>query len=83
MHSHNLSPWQHSHHFQTGLEESAERRTRIIVSLTLAMMIAEIAAGTIFNSMALLAAGWHMSTHAGALGISAFAYAFARRHAAD
>ncbi len=83
MHCHNLSPWQHSHQFQTGLEESAERRTRLIVALTLAMMIAEIAAGTIFNSMALLADGWHMSTHAGALGISAFAYAFARKHSAD
>jgi cation diffusion facilitator family transporter len=47
------------------------------------MMVAEIAAGTIFNSMALLADGWHMSTHAGALGITAFAYAFARKHATD
>jgi cation diffusion facilitator family transporter len=83
MHCQNLSPWQHSHQFQTGLEESAERRTRFIVALTLLMMVAEIAAGTIFNSMALLADGWHMSTHAGALGITAFAYAFARKHATD
>ena len=47
------------------------------------MMVAEIAGGTIFGSMALLADGWHMSTHAGALAIAAFAYRFARRHARD
>ena len=47
------------------------------------MMVAEIAGGTIFGSMALLADGWHMSTHAGALAISALAYLYARRHARD
>jgi cation diffusion facilitator family transporter len=47
------------------------------------MMVAEIAGGTIFGSMALLADGWHMSTHAGALAIAAFAYRFARHHARD
>lgn len=83
MHVHNLSSWQHSHHFQSGLEASAERRTKIVVALTIVMMVAEIAAGTIFNSMALLADGWHMSTHAGALGIAAFAYTFAPSHADD
>jgi cation diffusion facilitator family transporter len=46
-------------------------------------MVAEIAGGTLFGSMALLADGWHMSTHAGALAIAAFAYRFARRHARD
>lgn len=83
MHMHDLAQWQHAHRFETGQEEAAERRTRIVVALTVVMMVAEIAAGTIFNSMALLADGWHMSTHAGALGIAAFAYSFARRHAND
>ena len=54
-----------------------------MVGLTATMMVAEIAGGTIFGSMALLADGWHMSTHAGALAIAAFAYRFARRHARD
>lgn len=83
MHSHDLSPWRHAHYYQTGMEGAAESRTRIVVGLTVIMMLAEITAGTIFNSMALLADGWHMSTHAGALGIAAFAYSFARRHADD
>ena len=47
------------------------------------MMIVEIVGGTVFGSMALLADGWHMGTHAAALGIAAFAYAYARRHAKD
>ena len=59
----------------------AERRTRQVMWLTLAMMVVEITAGTIFGSMALLADGWHMSSHALALGVSAGAYALARRHA--
>jgi len=83
MHSENLTPWQHAHRFETGQEDAAERRTRVVVGLTIVMMVAEIAAGTIFNSMALLADGWHMSTHAAALGIAAFAYGFARKHAGD
>jgi cation diffusion facilitator family transporter len=65
------------------MEGAAERRTKIVVGLTVVMMVAEIAAGTVFNSMALLADGWHMSTHAGALSIAAFSYAFARQHADD
>jgi cation diffusion facilitator family transporter len=83
MHAHDMSPWRHTHQYQTGTEDAAERRTKVVVVLTLVMMVAEIAAGTVFNSMALLADGWHMSTHAGALGIAAFAYAFARSHADD
>ena len=54
-----------------------------MVGLTATMMVAEIAGGTLFGSMALLADGWHMSTHAGALAIAAFAYRFARRHQDD
>jgi cation diffusion facilitator family transporter len=61
----------------------AERRTRQVMWLTAAMMVVEIAAGTIFGSMALLADGWHMSSHALALGVSAGAYSFARRLARD
>jgi cation diffusion facilitator family transporter len=61
----------------------AERRTRQVMWLTAAMMVIEIVAGTVFGSMALLADGWHMSSHALALGVSAGAYALARRHADD
>lgn len=57
------------------------RRTLWVVWLTAAMMVAEIAAGFAFNSMALLADGFHMATHAGALGVAAIAYSYARRHA--
>ena len=83
MHAEDLGRWTHPHRFETGGEAAAERRTRIVVGLTLVMMVIEIAAGVLFNSMALLADGWHMATHAGALGITAFAYAYARRHADD
>jgi cation diffusion facilitator family transporter len=60
-----------------------ERRTWFVVALTIIMMVAEITAGSIFGSMALLADGWHMATHAAALGIAALAYMFARQHARD
>lgn len=83
MHKEDLSSWRHSHRFETGHERGAERRTKLVAILTVGMMVAEIAAGTITNSMALLADGFHMSTHAGALGIAAFAYGYARRHADD
>jgi cation diffusion facilitator family transporter len=76
-------PWTHEHVYLGDAHEANERRTWIVVGLTALMMVGEIAAGTIFNSMALLADGWHMATHAGALGISAFAYRYARRHARD
>ena len=58
-----------------------EQRTWLVIGLTATMMVAEIVAGTIFGSMALVADGWHMSTHAAALLIAALAYRFARRHA--
>jgi cation diffusion facilitator family transporter len=76
-------PWSHEHVYLGDAHEANERRTWIVVALTAAMMVGEIVAGTIFNSMALLADGWHMATHAGALGISALAYRYARRHARD
>ena len=61
----------------------AERSTRLVMWITAAMMVIEIAAGWWSNSMALLADGWHMSSHAVAIGLSAFAYAAARRYAQD
>jgi len=72
----------HVHVFDTS-NPIAERRTRQVMWLTLAMMVVEIAAGTVLGSMALLADGWHMSSHALALGVSAGAYYLARRHAHD
>ncbi len=83
MHSHTLADWRHDHVFLGAAHDRNERRTWAVVGLTAAMMVAEIAGGTIFGSMALLADGWHMSTHAGALAIAAFAYRFARSHARD
>ena len=76
-------PWAHAHAFGTAEEHAGERRTRWVVALTLAMMVGEVAAGIAFGSMALLADGWHMGTHAAALGVAVFAYAYARRHASD
>jgi cation diffusion facilitator family transporter len=83
MHSHSIEPWHHSHVFLGARHDRHERRTWFVVVLTAAMMLAEIVGGTIFGSMAVVADGWHMSTHAGALGIAALAYRFARRHARD
>lgn len=83
MHTEHLEHWQHTHAFGTDAIASGERRTRWVVGITLAMMVAEIAAGLAFGSMALLADGWHMGTHAAALGVAVFAYAYARRHARD
>jgi cation diffusion facilitator family transporter len=82
MHRTHLSRWQHSHDFALD-SSTAERRTRVVIGLTATMMVVEIAAGTVFNSMALLADGWHMSTHVAAFLITAFAYHFSRRHGAD
>jgi len=72
----------HSHVFDSH-NPVAERRTRQVMWLTLVMMVIEITAGTLFGSMALLADGWHMSSHALALGVSAGAYALATRYAHD
>jgi cation diffusion facilitator family transporter len=82
MHTHDLSGWQHEHRFQ-GDSHAAERSTRLVMWITAAAMLLEIGAGWWFNSMALLADGWHMSSHAVAIGLSAFAYAAARRYAGD
>lgn len=82
MHTHDLSEWSHDHIFDEG-NRAAERGARMVMWITAAMMVIEIIAGWWFNSMALLADGWHMSSHAVAIGVSAFAYAAARRHAGD
>lgn len=81
MHIHQLNKWQHDHVFLNDEASQAnEKRTLYVVILTLVMMLIEISAGIVFNSMALLADGWHMATHAGALALTVFAYRFARRH---
>jgi len=82
MQSHDLSEWRHDHVFDTG-NAAAERGARVVMWITAATMLIEIAAGWFFNSMALLADGFHMSSHAVAIGLSAYAYATARRHAQD
>tara|TARA_R110002096_G_scaffold110805_1_gene242012 strand:+ start:13961 stop:14941 length:981 start_codon:yes stop_codon:yes gene_type:complete len=71
----------HDHVFLGENHARNERRTWAVIALTATMMVAEITAGTIYGSMALLADGWHMSTHASALLITALAYRYARRNA--
>ena len=79
LHTKQLDKWMHDHSFSIQ-DDRAERRTRWVVFLTAATMAAEIIAGWLSGSMALLADGWHMGTHMFALGITLFAYRFARRH---
>ncbi|MEW6512599.1 MAG: CDF family Co(II)/Ni(II) efflux transporter DmeF [Pseudomonadota bacterium] len=81
--THDLRLWQHSHNFGTAQEQQAEQRTRWVVALTFVAMVVEITVGWLSGSMALLADGWHMASHVGALGLAAFAYRFARSHAGD
>lgn len=70
----------HGHDFLPPGQVSNERRTWLVIGLTALTMVVEIVSGLIFGSMALLADGWHMASHASALGITAFAYYMARRH---
>jgi len=79
MHSSTLQDWQHPHSFKIE-NAQGERRTWLVIIITVFMMIIEIGAGYLFGSMALLADGWHMGTHAAALSITVFAYIYARRH---
>lgn len=83
MHTSSVEPWRHEHVFLASDHERNERRVWLVVGLTAATMVLEIAAGAAFGSMALIADGWHMSTHAGALAIAALAYRYASRHARD
>ncbi|MCM8742841.1 CDF family Co(II)/Ni(II) efflux transporter DmeF [Pseudomonas koreensis] len=77
----NAERFSHDHQFLGASHDENARRTLWVVALTFVMMIGEIAAGYLTGSMALLADGFHMATHAGALGIAAAAYGFARRNA--
>ncbi len=83
MHNKDIKPWQHDHVFGQDQECIGERRTFLVTIITLVMMAVEIAAGIIFGSMALLADGLHMASHATALSINTFAYRYARIHADD
>src|SRR6202165_1884586 len=81
MHSHSMDDFRHEHLFLGADHARNERKTWIVIALCGAMMAAEIGGGALFGSMALMADGLHMSTHAGALLIAALAYTYARRHA--
>lgn len=70
----------HNHFFLGSDHQRNERRVWLVIALTASMMLVEIIAGTLYGSMALVADGWHMSTHAGAMLITVMAYRFARRH---
>jgi len=80
MHRHTLEKWQHSHDF-VKIHKHGERLTLYVVILTAVTMVVEVIAGLTFGSMALLADGWHMSTHVAAFAITIFAYRYARKHA--
>jgi cation diffusion facilitator family transporter len=75
--------WSHHHDFLGVRHNAHERRTWAVVALTAVMMVAEIVGGALLGSMALMADGWHMATHAGALAVAALAYRFARRHSSN
>jgi cation diffusion facilitator family transporter len=82
MHNEKIELWQH-HHLFNSEKKAVEKRTLIVVVVTFVTMVAEIFFGWMSNSMALLADGWHMGTHAFALGISLAAYILARKYAQD
>jgi cation diffusion facilitator family transporter len=83
MHSQSLDALRHEHLFLGADHDRNERKTWAVIVLCGGMMTAEIVGGALFGSMALMADGLHMSTHAGALLIAALAYTYARRHARD
>jgi len=79
MHIQTLESWEHNHDF-TAIHEKGELRTTQVLIMTAITMVIEIFAGAVFGSMALLADGWHMGTHATAFMITIFAYKYARKH---
>ena len=83
MHNRDQELRRHEHAFGQDRKRPGEVRTIIVIAITAATMVVEIAAGIAFGSMALLADGLHMASHAVALSISAVAYIYARRHAHD
>src|SRR6202011_5294095 len=82
MHRVDDSRFRHSHNFVHDFSES-EPRHHIVIAITGVMMVVEITAGILYHSMALLADGWHMSTHVTAFLITAIAYHFTRRHSSN
>jgi len=80
MHIHTLKNWQHNHDYAV-IHKHGERRTFQVLALTSVTMVLEIIAGIVYGSMALLADGWHMSTHVAAFMITIIAYRYARKHA--
>jgi len=83
MHTHSMDDFRHSHVFLGDAHERNERKTWAVIGICAAMMVAEIVGGLWFGSVALIADGLHMSTHAGALLIAALAYTYSRRYAND
>ena len=81
MHSQNIEVWNHDHTFGQEKRRPGESKTLLVIAITAIMMIVELVAGVVYGSMALLADGLHMASHAAALSISAFAYIYARRNA--
>jgi cation diffusion facilitator family transporter len=81
MHTESIEKWMHDHTFGQDQKRSGERRTILVILISALTMVFEIGAGMAFGSMALLADGLHMGSHASALAISAFAYYYTRRHA--
>jgi cation diffusion facilitator family transporter len=79
MHSHDLSPWTHTHDFDAG-SARGEQALRWVLIITLVTMVMEILAGALTGSLALTADGWHMGTHATAFGVALWAYWLARKH---
>ena len=78
-----LAQWQHDHVFEQDHKRAGETRTLVVVAITAVMMVVEIVAGLVYGSMALLADGLHMGSHAAALGIAVLAYVVSRRLARD
>jgi cation diffusion facilitator family transporter len=83
MHRDGIDRWRHDHVFGQDRKRPGEVRTLLIVALTAVMMVVEVSAGLVFGSMALLADGLHMASHAVALGVTVVAYVVSRRLAAD
>ena len=83
MHTQSTDRWQHDHIFGQDQQRVGEKRTLIVIAITATMMVVEITAGVLYGSMALLADGLHMGSHAVALLIALFAYVYARRRAGD
>ncbi len=83
MHTHSIEDFRHVHVFLGEAHTRNERKTWTVIAICAAMMVAEIVGGVWFGSVALVADGLHMSTHAGALLIAALAYTYSRRYAGD